>query len=94
MLVTIPLATPCGETDAQFISPMPSGGDDDNDQSTNDGSGIHVVPILRAGLVLLEQSSSVLPVSVTHHLGFVRDEETLQPTMYLNKVRNITIYNY
>jgi uracil phosphoribosyltransferase len=47
---------------------------------------IHVVPILRAGLVLLEQSSSVLPASVTYHLGYVRDEETLLPRLYLNKL--------
>lgn len=45
-----------------------------------------VVPILRAGLTLLEQSSSVLPSSVTYHLGYVRDEETLQPKLYLNKL--------
>lgn len=37
-----------------------------------------VVPILRAGLVLLEQAGTVLPVSETYHVGYVRDEETLQ----------------
>ena len=45
-----------------------------------------VVPILRAGLTLLEESASVLPSSVTYHFGYVRDEETLQPKLYLNKL--------
>lgn len=47
---------------------------------------IAVVPILRAGLVLLEESKTVLPATNTYHLGFVRDEETLEATMYLNKL--------
>lgn len=37
-----------------------------------------VVPILRAGLVLLEQAMTVLPASETYHVGYVRDETTLQ----------------
>jgi uracil phosphoribosyltransferase len=37
-----------------------------------------VVPILRAGLVLLEQTSMVLPASQTYHVGYVRDDDTLQ----------------
>jgi len=39
---------------------------------------LQVVPILRAGLVLLEQASTVLPASETYHVGYVRNEETLQ----------------
>jgi hypothetical protein len=41
-------------------------------------SCLQVVPILRAGLVLLEQASTLLPASETYHLGYVRDDETLQ----------------
>lgn len=37
-----------------------------------------VVPILRAGLVLLEQAATVLPNSQTLHVGYVRNEETLE----------------
>ena len=37
-----------------------------------------VVPILRAGLVLLEQAATVLPNSQTFHVGYVRNEETLE----------------
>jgi uracil phosphoribosyltransferase len=39
---------------------------------------LQVVPILRAGLVLLEQAATLLPASETYHLGYVRDDETLQ----------------
>jgi len=37
-----------------------------------------VVPILRAGLVPLEQIATVLPAYETYHVGLVRDEQTLQ----------------
>ena len=37
--------------------------------------------------MLVEQAASVLPTQETYHLGLVRDEETLQPSMYLNKAR-------
>ena len=40
-----------------------------------------VVPILRAGLVLLEQASTVLPNSQTLHVGYVRNEETLEVSL-------------
>ncbi len=45
-----------------------------------------VIPILRAGLGLLEGAQIVLPVTSIYHLGLARDEETLQPTCYLNKL--------
>ncbi len=44
-----------------------------------------VVPILRAGLALLEGAQGVLPTATTYHLGIVRDEKTLAPSCYLNK---------
>ncbi|KOM58221.1 hypothetical protein LR48_Vigan11g125500 [Vigna angularis] len=45
-----------------------------------------IIPILRAGLALAEHASSVLPATKTYHLGISRNEETLQPTIYLNKL--------
>ncbi|MDJ0774224.1 MAG: uracil phosphoribosyltransferase [Mastigocoleus sp. MO_167.B18] len=45
-----------------------------------------VVPILRAGLGLLEGAQTVLPSASIYHLGLVRNEETLQPECYLNKL--------
>uniref|UniRef100_A0A5B7B5F5 uracil phosphoribosyltransferase n=1 Tax=Davidia involucrata TaxID=16924 RepID=A0A5B7B5F5_DAVIN len=47
---------------------------------------VAVIPILRAGLALAEHAASVLPATKTYHLGISRDEETLQPTVYLNKL--------
>lgn len=46
---------------------------------------IAVVPILRAGLSLLEGAQGLLPLASIYHLGLVRNEETLQPSCYLNK---------
>jgi uracil phosphoribosyltransferase len=43
-----------------------------------------VVPILRAGLGLLEGAQTLLPLASIYHLGLVRDEQTLQPLCYLN----------
>ena len=45
-----------------------------------------LVPILRAGLTLLEGSQNLLPLARVYHFGVVRDETTLVPTVYLNKL--------
>lgn len=63
--------TPHGTADCQYI---------DVDKP------IHLIPILRAGLVLLENAPSVLPSSITHHVGYVRDERTLEASMYMNQL--------
>ncbi|MBE9056200.1 uracil phosphoribosyltransferase [Sphaerospermopsis sp. LEGE 08334] len=47
---------------------------------------VAVVPILRAGLGLLEGAQTVLPLAKVYHLGLVRNEETLEPSCYLNKL--------
>ena len=47
---------------------------------------VAVVPILRAGLALLEGAQTLLPLASVYHLGLVRDETTLQPSCYLNKL--------
>ncbi len=47
---------------------------------------IAVVPILRAGLGLLEGAQTLLPLASIYHLGLVRNEETLQPSCYLNRL--------
>ncbi len=45
-----------------------------------------VIPILRAGLALLEGAQASLPLASVYHLGVVRNEETLVPHCYLNKL--------
>jgi uracil phosphoribosyltransferase len=47
---------------------------------------IAVIPILRAGLALLEGAQSLLPLASVYHLGLVRNEETLEASCYLNKL--------
>ena len=45
-----------------------------------------IVPILRAGLGLLDGAQNLLPLASIYHLGLVRNEETLIPSCYLNKL--------
>lgn len=63
--------TPLAECSATLIDPS---------------APIAVVPILRAGLALLEGAQSLLPLASTYHLGLARNEETLETSCYLNKL--------
>jgi uracil phosphoribosyltransferase len=45
-----------------------------------------VVPVLRAGLALLDGAQALLPLASIYHLGFARNEETLEASCYLNKL--------
>lgn len=45
-----------------------------------------VMPILRAGLALLDGAQALLPLASIYHIGFVRNEATLEPSCYLNKL--------
>ncbi len=47
---------------------------------------IGIVPVLRAGLVLVEEVQKVLPVASVYHLGLARNESSLEPSCYLNKL--------
>ncbi|MEM1280941.1 MAG: uracil phosphoribosyltransferase [Cyanobacteria bacterium P01_H01_bin.152] len=63
--------TPLTSTPATFVNPeMP----------------LIIMPILRAGLALMEGAQSVLPLASVYHVGFVRNEETLEASCYLNKL--------
>lgn len=46
---------------------------------------IGLVPILRAGLGMTDALLELLPTAEVWHLGFYRDEETLQPVEYYQK---------
>ncbi|KAL5717252.1 uracil phosphoribosyltransferase [Ranunculus cassubicifolius] len=69
--VTGEIQSPMGVASVEFIDPR---------------EPVVIIPILRAGLALVEHASSILPATKTYHLGMSRDEETLQPTIYLNKL--------
>uniref|UniRef100_A0A0E0PNF2 uracil phosphoribosyltransferase n=1 Tax=Oryza rufipogon TaxID=4529 RepID=A0A0E0PNF2_ORYRU len=69
--ITGEIQTPVAVSSVEFIDPR---------------EPVMVVPILRAGLAMAENASSVLPATKTYHLGLRRDEETLQPSIYLNNL--------
>nr|CAB3461284.1 unnamed protein product [Digitaria exilis] len=69
--ITGEIETPVAVASVEFIDPR---------------EPVLVIPILRAGLVLAEHASSVLPATKTYHLGLRRNEETLQPSIYLNNL--------
>jgi uracil phosphoribosyltransferase len=47
---------------------------------------IGLIPILRAGLGMVEGIWELIPESEVWHIGLYRDEETLQPVQYYNKL--------
>ncbi len=47
---------------------------------------VTVVPVLRAGLGMAEGILEVMPEARVGHLGMARDEETLEPAVYLQKL--------
>ncbi|MDY7002933.1 MAG: uracil phosphoribosyltransferase [Cyanobacteriota bacterium] len=70
-IVETTVQTPLAECPATFVNPQVP---------------VVVIPILRAGLGLLEGAQTVLPLASIYHLGIVRNEETLEPSCYLNKL--------
>ena len=47
---------------------------------------IALVPILRAGLGMVDPILNLIPEAQVWHLGIYRDEETLQPVEYYSKL--------
>ncbi len=45
-----------------------------------------ISPILRAGLVFTDSASDMLPRAEIRHIGMYRDEKTLKPVWYYNKL--------
>jgi uracil phosphoribosyltransferase len=52
-------------------------------------SEVLVVPIMRAGLGMLDGFTDMLPQAKVGHMGFVRDEKTLKASAYLVKLPKI-----
>lgn len=67
----VTLQTPLAECSATLINPEVP---------------IAIIPILRAGLALLDGAQTLLPLASIYHLGLVRNEETLEASCYLNKL--------
>lgn len=69
-LETIDVQTPVAETQGKVIS----------------GRMLGLVPILRAGLGMLDGVVKLLPAAKVGHVGLFRDPETLQPVEYYTKL--------
>ena len=50
------------------------------------GDRIGLVPILRAGLGMVDAMLELMPTAEVWHLGLFRDERTLRPVEYYNKL--------
>ncbi|MEG1426695.1 MAG: uracil phosphoribosyltransferase, partial [Oscillospiraceae bacterium] len=50
------------------------------------GKKVAFVPILRAGLGMLDGMLDLVPSAKVGHIGLYRDHETLQPVVYYNKL--------
>ena len=57
-----------------------------NVEVVDPSKAISIVPVLRAGLTLVDKAHEVLPTTKTYHLGYARDETTLEATKYLDKL--------
>ena len=69
-LEEIKVETPCGIADCKKIS----------------GKTLAFVPILRAGLGMVEGAISLVPAAKVGHIGLYRDEQTLNPVEYYCKL--------
>ena len=52
------------------------------------GEQVALVPVLRAGLALVDPFLKLLPAASVLHLGMYRDEETAKPVAYYNKLES------
>jgi len=55
-------------------------------QTINPDINIIISPILRAGLIFTAEAVDILPQATIRHIGMYRDEKTLKPVWYYNKV--------
>ena len=55
-------------------------------KSVNNDITIIISPILRAGLIFTDEAVDILPQATIRHIGMYRDEKTLKPVWYYNKV--------
>ena len=57
-----------------------------NAQTVDPDIKIIISPILRAGLIFTDEAIDILPQACIRHIGMYRDEKTLKPIWYYNKV--------
>ena len=59
---------------------------EESKQPVISGKKLAVVPILRAGLGMLDAMLEMVPAAKVGHIGLYRDEETHEPVEYYNKL--------
>ena len=69
--------TPVGKAETCVLSP---------------GIPLLITPILRAGLMMCDAALDLLPMASVYHVGLYRDEETLRPITYYNKLPSTIDY--
>ena len=57
-----------------------------NAQRLNSKKEVIIAPILRAGLIFSDIANEIMPFATVRHIGMYRDEETLTPIWYYNKI--------
>lgn len=55
-------------------------------QTIDPDINIIISPILRAGLIFTDEAIDMLPQACIRHIGMYRDEKTLKPVWYYNKI--------
>lgn len=83
MLLCYEATADLGLVEVKVTTPM---GTADGHQLTEK---IGLVPILRAGLGMVDGILEMMPGSEVWHIGLYRDEETLKPVSYYNKLPTI-----
>ncbi|MBE7705328.1 MAG: uracil phosphoribosyltransferase [Cyanobacteria bacterium SIG29] len=57
-----------------------------NSKKLSNKNEIIIAPILRAGLIFSDIANEIMPYATVRHIGMYRDEQTLTPVWYYNKI--------
>ena len=57
-----------------------------NTKKLSSKNEIIIAPILRAGLIFSDIANEIMPYATVRHIGMYRDEQTLTPVWYYNKI--------
>ncbi|HSH01756.1 MAG TPA: uracil phosphoribosyltransferase [Anaerolineae bacterium] len=80
MLLAYEATNDLGLVDKEVTTPMGSA------EGAELAEKIGLIPILRAGLGMVDGIWEMMPAAEVWHIGLYRDEETLQPVSYYNKL--------
>ena len=68
--------------DCKVMTPL----EECNCKRINSEKEIIIAPILRAGLIFSDIANEIMPFATVRHIGMYRDEDTLTPVWYYNKI--------